>query len=91
MKDLIESYGFLIVLLPLLGAAVNGLFGRRLQRGTERSSSAGLRAGPCFFRSSLPRGIRGCFRKPRRGDHQSCLHVLDAGTLTVEVAFLFDP
>ena len=31
MKHFIETYGFLIVLFPLLGAAVNGLLGRRIQ------------------------------------------------------------
>jgi NADH:ubiquinone oxidoreductase subunit 5 (subunit L)/multisubunit Na+/H+ antiporter MnhA subunit len=31
MRGFIEHYGFLIVLFPVLGAFINGIFGRQIQ------------------------------------------------------------
>jgi len=92
MKDLIESYGFLIVLLPLLGAAVNGLFGRRLQARYGEKFVGRLASGAVLFSFLLSLAVFGVVSASHGGAIINPVYTwLDAGTLTVEVAFLFDP
>jgi len=92
MKHLIETYGFLIVLFPLVGAGVNGFFGKALQATFGEKAAGWLASGMVllsFLLSLLAFAVVA-------GDHGRTVinpvyTWLDAGMLRVEVAFLFDP
>ncbi len=92
MKDIITTYGYLIVLFPLLGAIANGFFGKRIQAWFGEKASGYLAAGMVFgsFLISLL-----AFGAVASGHGEAILDHLytwmSLGTLHVEIAFLFDP
>jgi len=92
MKSFLESYGFLIVLFPLLGAMVNGLFGRRLQAKFGEKLIGWVASGAILFSFLL--SVAAFITVTREDGRAIMNHVytwLEAGSLKVEVTFLFDP
>ncbi len=91
MKELIASYGFLIVLFPLLGAAANGLFGRRLQAAYGERAAGRIACGAVLLSFLVSLGAFAAVSADRGTIVNPVYTWLRTGTLTVEVAFLFDP
>ncbi|MDH4161762.1 MAG: NADH-quinone oxidoreductase subunit L [Nitrospirota bacterium] len=92
MTYFIKSYGFIIVLLPLLGAVVNGFFGKRL-RERFGGTASGYIASAMVFLSFL---LSTAAFIVVAGSHGAAIvnHAytwMSLGTLQVEIAFLFDP
>lgn len=92
MTSFFETYGFLVVLFPLVGAAVNGFFGHALQR-TFGEKATGVIASASVFLSFLL--SLGAFTLVAGSSGETFInHVytwIDAGSLRADVAFLFDP
>jgi NADH-quinone oxidoreductase subunit L len=92
MKDFIASYGYLIVLFPLLGAAVNGLFGGRIQARYGEKLVGRIACGAVLLSFLLSLAAFGVVAADPGGPVINAVYTwLDAGTLRADVAFLFDP
>lgn len=92
MNGLIKHVGYLIVLFPLLGAVVNGFFGRRIQAKFGEKAVATLAAGAVLL-SFLLSVI--AFMAVANNQEQVIVNQgytwIEVGSLRVEAAFLFDP
>jgi len=92
MKDFIASYGFLIVLFPLLGAAVNGLFGGRIQARYGEKLVGRIACGSVFLSFLLSLAAFSVVAADPGGTVINQVYTwIDAGTLRADIAFLFDP
>lgn len=92
MKHFFETYGFLIVLFPLLGAAVNGLLGRRIQARYGEKAVGRLACGSVLlsFLLSLAAFLTVANNSGRAVVNRAYTW-LEAGSLKADAAFLFDP
>ncbi len=92
MKHFFETYGFLIVLFPLLGAAVNGLLGRRIQARYGEKAVGYLACGSVLLSFLLSLAA---FLTVANNNGQAVVSQvytwLEAGSLKADAAFLFDP
>ena len=80
---------WLIPILPLAGAAINGLLGTTVPEGLVTAVGVGAPLASLARRPRLPLGVR-----PRRLPHDAYEQVLYAwttGELAIPVAFLLDP
>jgi NADH-quinone oxidoreductase subunit L len=93
MRGFIEHYGFLIVLFPLLGAFINGFFGRHIQK-KYGEKPAGYIACTGVFLSFVTAAIAFFAIAGSRNTAAIISHVyswLNIGFLKADIAFLFDP
>ncbi len=92
MNEFLSHYGFLIVFLPLCGAVLNGLFGRQIQARFGEKGVAGIAAGAVFLPFLLSLVVFAAIAG--NGGEAIMDRVypwIAAGSLSVDVAFLFDP
>ena len=92
MRAFIETYGYLIVLLPLMGAAINGALGRRL------AASFGERPGGYIACLSVAGSFAlslAAFTAVLSAGGEAIVNRayvwVEVGNLRADVAFLFDP
>ena len=92
MNLFFETYGFLIVLFPLLGAAVNGFLGRRIQARYGEKAVGRLACGSVLlsFLLSLAAFLTVANNSGRAMVNRAYTW-LEAGGLKADAAFLFDP
>lgn len=93
MRNILEHYGYLIVLFPLLGAVANGLFGKKLLKRFGELP-VGLISCSAVFLSFLaalavPIAVMGLHEGARIVN--PVYTWLQAGSLKVDISFLFDP
>jgi NADH-quinone oxidoreductase subunit L len=92
MKSFIETYGFLIALLPLLGAAINGFLGRGIRRVFGETAIGVIASASVFLSFLLSLAAFSAVAGSNGGAFVNHLYTwLDAGSLRADAAFLFDP
>jgi len=94
VRAFIEQYGFLVVLAPLLGAAINGLAGRSLQRSFGERAT-GLIANAAVFAAFMVAVVAFAAVWSAEADAKTIVcHLfnwLNVGAFRADVSLVFDP
>jgi NADH-quinone oxidoreductase subunit L len=93
MQEFIIKYGFLVLLFPLIGAFLNGIFGRYIPRRHGEALIGLIACSSVFMSFILSIAVFLVLNNSENSSRIIC-HVytwLDAGNLKSDVSFLFDP
>ncbi|PIV41263.1 MAG: NADH-quinone oxidoreductase subunit L [Nitrospirae bacterium CG_4_10_14_3_um_filter_44_29] len=93
MQEFVMKYGFLLLVFPLLGAFLNGIFGRYILRRYGEAPIGLLACASVFMSFVLSIAVFLALNDSENGSRIICNAYtwLNAGNLRADAAFLFDP